>query len=48
MAAGRRGRNEQRRLGPFNLTVVTMRQRQVPAALLGRVTSLYGTAWARL
>jgi len=29
----------------FNLTVVTMRQRQVPAALLGRVTSLYGTAW---
>jgi hypothetical protein len=28
----------------FNLTVVTMRQRQVPAALLGRVTSLYGTA----
>jgi MFS family permease len=27
----------------FNLTAVTMRQRQVPAALLGRVTSLYGT-----
>ncbi|MGH3191059.1 MAG: MFS transporter [Streptosporangiaceae bacterium] len=29
----------------FNVTVVTMRQREVPAALLGRVTSLYGTAW---
>jgi MFS family permease len=27
----------------FNITAVTMRQRQVPAALLGRVTSLYGT-----
>ncbi len=27
----------------FNLTAVTMRQRQVPAALLGRVSSLYGT-----
>jgi hypothetical protein len=30
-------------LGLFNLTAVTMRQRQVPAALLGRVSSLYGT-----
>jgi MFS family permease len=29
----------------FNLTTVTMRQRQVPAALLGRVSSLYGTVW---
>ena len=27
----------------FSLTAVTMRQRQVPAALLGRVSSLYGT-----
>lgn len=27
----------------FNITAVTMRQRQVPAALLGRITSLYGT-----
>jgi hypothetical protein len=27
----------------FNMTSVTMRQRQVPARLLGRVTSLYGT-----
>ncbi len=27
----------------FNITAVTMRQRQVPAALLGRVTSLFGT-----
>ena len=27
----------------FNMTAITMRQRQVPAALLGRVTSLYGT-----
>jgi MFS family permease len=27
----------------FNVTAVTMRQRQVPAELLGRVTSLYGT-----
>jgi MFS family permease len=26
----------------FNITAVTMRQRQVPAALLGRVTSLFG------
>ena len=30
----------------FNLTAVTMRQRQVPAALLGRVSSLYGTVGA--
>jgi MFS family permease len=28
----------------FNITAVTMRQRQVPAGLLGRVTSLYLTA----
>ena len=27
----------------FNITAVTMRQRQVPAALLGRVSGLYGT-----
>jgi hypothetical protein len=27
----------------FNMTAVTMRQRQVPAALLGRVTGLYGS-----
>jgi len=27
----------------FNMTSVTMRQRQVPARLLGRITSLYGT-----
>jgi predicted MFS family arabinose efflux permease len=27
----------------FNMTAVTMRQRRVPAALLGRVSSLYGT-----
>ena len=27
----------------FNMTAVTMRQRLVPAGLLGRVTSLYGT-----
>ena len=27
----------------FNMTAVTMRQRQVPAALLGRVSSLFGT-----
>ncbi len=27
----------------FNITAVTMRQRLVPADLLGRVTSLYGT-----
>jgi len=27
----------------FNMTAVTMQQRRVPAALLGRVTSLYGT-----
>jgi len=27
----------------FNMTAVTMQQRLVPAALLGRVTSLYGT-----
>jgi MFS family permease len=27
----------------FNLTAVTMRQRRVPAELLGRVSSLYGT-----
>src|SRR6266704_3219815 len=27
----------------FNITAVTMRQRRVPAELLGRVTSLYGT-----
>ena len=27
----------------FNMTAVTMRQRQVPARMLGRVTSLYGT-----
>jgi predicted MFS family arabinose efflux permease len=27
----------------FNMTAVTMRQRRVPAGLLGRVTSLYGT-----
>lgn len=27
----------------FNITAVTMRQRQVPPALLGRVTSLFGT-----
>jgi len=27
----------------FNVTAVTMRQRQVPAALLGRVSSLFGT-----
>lgn len=27
----------------FNITAVTMRQRQVPAALLGRVTGLYST-----
>jgi MFS family permease len=27
----------------FNVTAVTMRQRQVPDALLGRVTSVYGT-----
>jgi MFS family permease len=27
----------------FNMTAVTMRQRRVPAELLGRVTSLYGT-----
>ncbi len=27
----------------FDMTTVTMRQRQVPAELLGRVTSLYGT-----
>jgi MFS family permease len=27
----------------FNVTAVTMRQRQVPEALLGRVTSVYGT-----
>ena len=27
----------------FNITAVTMRQRQVPAALLGRVTGLFGT-----
>jgi predicted MFS family arabinose efflux permease len=27
----------------FNITAVTMRQRQVPAALLGRVSSLFGT-----
>jgi MFS family permease len=27
----------------FNMTAVTMRQRQVPDGLLGRVTSLYGT-----
>ena len=27
----------------FNMTAVTMRQRQVPAAILGRVTSLYST-----
>jgi MFS family permease len=26
----------------FNITAITMRQRQVPAALLGRVTGLYG------
>jgi predicted MFS family arabinose efflux permease len=26
----------------FNMTAVTMRQRQVPAALLGRVSSLFG------
>jgi hypothetical protein len=30
----------------FNLTAVTMRQRQVPAALLGRVSSLCGTVGA--
>jgi hypothetical protein len=28
----------------FNMTAVTMRQRQVPAGLLGRITSLSGTA----
>lgn len=28
----------------FNVTAVTMRQRQVPDALLGRVTSVYSTA----
>jgi predicted MFS family arabinose efflux permease len=27
----------------FNMTAVTMRQRLVPAGLLGRVTGLYGT-----
>ncbi|MGH3302574.1 MAG: MFS transporter [Streptosporangiaceae bacterium] len=27
----------------FDMTTVTMRQRQVPAELLGRITSLYGT-----
>jgi MFS family permease len=27
----------------YDMTTVTMRQRQVPAELLGRVTSLYGT-----
>jgi predicted MFS family arabinose efflux permease len=27
----------------FNLAAVTMRQRRVPAELLGRVSSLYGT-----
>jgi predicted MFS family arabinose efflux permease len=27
----------------FNMTAVTMRQRQVPDGFLGRVTSLYGT-----
>jgi hypothetical protein len=27
----------------FNMAAVTMRQRQVPDRLLGRVTSLYGT-----
>jgi predicted MFS family arabinose efflux permease len=27
----------------FNVTAVTMRQRQVPGTLLGRVTSVYGT-----
>jgi hypothetical protein len=27
----------------FNMTAVTMRQRQVPPRMLGRVTSLYGT-----
>jgi len=27
----------------FNMTAVTMRQRQVPVGLLGRITSLYGT-----
>jgi predicted MFS family arabinose efflux permease len=27
----------------FNMTSVTMRQRQVPDRMLGRVTSLYGT-----
>jgi MFS family permease len=27
----------------FNMTAVTMRQRMVPAELLGRITSLYGT-----
>jgi hypothetical protein len=31
----------------FNMTAVTMRQRQVPDGLLGRVTSLYGTAAPR-
>ena len=30
-------------LTQFNVTAVTMRQRQVPDALLGRVTSVYGT-----
>ena len=30
----------------FNLTAVTMRQRLVPAALLGRVSSLYGAVGA--
>lgn len=29
----------------FEMTAVTMRQREVPAALLGRVTSLYGTVF---
>jgi hypothetical protein len=29
----------------FNMTAVTMRQRQVPGQLLGRVTSLYGTVF---
>ncbi len=28
----------------FNMTAITMRQRQVPDHLLGRVTSLYRTA----
>jgi predicted MFS family arabinose efflux permease len=30
-------------LTQFNVTAVTVRQRQVPDALLGRVTSVYGT-----